>query len=32
MHAHWRDGMDLENDDDLRIIARDATPRKRMIP
>jgi predicted DsbA family dithiol-disulfide isomerase len=24
MHAHWRDGMDLENDDDLRTIARDA--------
>jgi predicted DsbA family dithiol-disulfide isomerase len=24
MEAHWRDGMDLENDDDLRSIARDA--------
>lgn len=24
MDAHWRDGMDLENDDDLRAIARDA--------
>ena len=24
MEAHWRDGMDLENDDDLRTIARDA--------
>ena len=24
MHAHWRDGMDLENDADLRTIARDA--------
>jgi predicted DsbA family dithiol-disulfide isomerase len=24
MHAHWRDGMDLENDGDLRTIARDA--------
>jgi predicted DsbA family dithiol-disulfide isomerase len=24
MHAHWRDGMDLESDDDLRTIARDA--------
>jgi predicted DsbA family dithiol-disulfide isomerase len=24
MNAHWRDGMDLENDDDLRTIARDA--------
>lgn len=24
MHAHWRDGMDLENDDDLRTMARDA--------
>lgn len=24
MEAHWRDGMDLENDDDLRAIARDA--------
>jgi predicted DsbA family dithiol-disulfide isomerase len=24
MHAHWRDGMDLENDDDLRTIAGDA--------
>jgi predicted DsbA family dithiol-disulfide isomerase len=24
MHAHWRDGMDLENDTDLRTIARDA--------
>jgi predicted DsbA family dithiol-disulfide isomerase len=24
MHAHWRDGMDLENDGDLRAIAKDA--------
>jgi predicted DsbA family dithiol-disulfide isomerase len=24
MEAHWRDGMDLENDDDLCAIARDA--------
>ncbi len=24
MHAHWRDGMDLENDAGLRIIASDA--------
>ena len=24
MEAHWRDGMDLENDDDLRRIAKDA--------
>jgi predicted DsbA family dithiol-disulfide isomerase len=24
MHAHWRDGLDLENDADLRTIARDA--------
>ena len=24
MHAHWRDGMDLESDDDLRTIALDA--------
>jgi predicted DsbA family dithiol-disulfide isomerase len=24
MHAHWRDGMDLENDDDLRVVAREA--------
>ena len=24
MEAHWRDGLDLENDDDLRTIARDA--------
>lgn len=24
MHAHWRDGMDLENDTDLRAIAGDA--------
>lgn len=24
MDAHWRDGMDLESDDDLRAIARDA--------
>ena len=24
MHAHWRDGMDLENDADLRTIANDA--------
>jgi len=24
MDAHWRDGMDLENDQDLRTIARDA--------
>lgn len=24
MDAHWRDGMDLESDDDLRTIARDA--------
>jgi predicted DsbA family dithiol-disulfide isomerase len=24
MEAHWRDGMDLENDDDLRKIAREA--------
>ena len=24
MDAHWRDGMDLENDNDLRVIARDA--------
>ena len=24
MDAHWRDGMDLENDDDLRAIARDS--------
>ena len=24
MEAHWRDGLDLENDDDLRAIARDA--------
>lgn len=24
MEAHWRDGMDLENDDDLATIARDA--------
>ena len=24
MEAHWRDGMDLENDGDLRAIARDA--------
>ena len=24
MDAHWRDGLDLENDDDLRTIARDA--------
>jgi predicted DsbA family dithiol-disulfide isomerase len=23
MEAHWRDGMDLENDDDLRAIARE---------
>lgn len=25
MAAHWRDGMDLENDDDLETIARDAS-------
>jgi predicted DsbA family dithiol-disulfide isomerase len=24
MEAHWRDGLDLENDDDLRAIAREA--------
>lgn len=24
MDAHWRDGLDLENDDDLRAIARDS--------
>jgi len=24
MHAHWRDGLDLENDGDLHTIARDA--------
>ena len=24
MHAHWRDGLDLENDEDLRTIAADA--------
>ena len=24
MEAHWRDGLDLENDDDLRAIARDS--------
>ena len=24
MHAHWRDGMDLENDEDLRAIVADA--------
>ena len=24
MDAHWKDGMDLENDDDLKTIARDA--------
>lgn len=24
MDAHWRDGLDLENDDDLRAVARDA--------
>lgn len=24
MEAHWRDGLDLENDDHLRLIARDA--------